>query len=125
MKTIIAITVLFVAFTSTLNASKYEEAMKTNIEKIFKAQNVEELHSLANKFERIAQAETDKWLPGYYAAYCYVEASFKYEDDAKSVHRELDRAQVFIDELMKKKEDESEIYALQALIYQLRITISG
>lgn len=37
-------------------------------------------------------------------------------------HEQLDKAQSIIDQLQKKKENESEIFALQAFVYQLRIT---
>lgn len=122
MKTIIALTFMVAAFAGSVSASDYEEVMKANIEKIFKTQTAEELVALANQFERIAQAEKDKWLPGYYAAYCYVESSHHYQGDAREIHNQLDKAQAIMDELLNKYENESEINALQSLIYQLRIT---
>lgn len=125
MKTII--TVLLMAIAGTAFSSKYEEAMKTNIDKMNRLSSSVELQNLAAQFERIGNAEPDKWLPDYYTAYCYVFSTVfdNMDKDAKTV--QLDKAQTLIDELMKKYSKESEIHALQAFLYQLRITdmISG
>jgi len=120
MKTII--TILFLAIATTALSSKYEEAMKANIEKMYQLQTSEELQTLANQFERIGNAEASEWLPKYYAAYCFVRSTFFGEMDADTKHAQLDKAQKFIDELLKTNEKESEIYTLQALLFQLRIT---
>jgi len=120
MKTII--TLLLVAITSTVFSSKYEEVMKTNIEKMYRLTSASELQALGNQFERIGNAETDKWLPDYYAAYCFVRSTFFGEMEKDAKNEQLDKAQELIDGLMKTKSDESELYALQALLYQLRIT---
>ena len=120
MKTIL--TLLLAAITCTAFSSKYEEAMLTNIDKMNSLTSSAELQSLATQFERIGNAETDKWLPNYYAAYCYVYSTVfdSLNNDAKKV--QLDKAQAIIDNIVKKFSTESEIYALQAFLYQLRIT---
>ncbi len=120
MKTII--TLLLVAITSTAFSSKYEEVMKTNIEKMYQLTSASELQALGNQFERIGNAEADKWLPDYYAAYCFVRSTFFGEMDKDTKNAQLDKAQELIDGLMKTNSNESELYALQALLYQLRIT---
>ncbi|WP_346856409.1 hypothetical protein [uncultured Draconibacterium sp.] len=120
MKTII--TIFLVAIATVAFSSKYEETMKTNIDKLYALNSSVELQALANQFERIGMAEQDKWLPSYYAAYCFVRSTFLDEMDADAKHKQLDKAQSLIDELQKKYSEESEICALQALVYQLRIT---
>ncbi len=122
MKTIIALTVLLSVLTSIAFSSNYEEAMKTNILKINESKNAADFTTLANQFERIANAENDKWLPGYYAAFCYTWATTVGEMPADDKHKLLDLAQAQIDVLMKSNKTETEIFALQAFIYQLRIT---
>lgn len=122
MKTIILITVLFAACTSYAYSTNYEEVMKTNISKINEMKSSTELTTLANQFQRISNAEKDKWLPGYYAAYCYVASTFYGEMSADDKHKQLDFAQAEIDKLLKTNSKESEIFALQAFIYQIRIT---
>lgn len=120
MKTII--TILLVAITTTAFSSKYEETMKTNINKIYTITNSIELQALANQFERIGNAEQEQWLPAYYSAYCFVRSTFFDEMEADDKHKQLDKAQRIIDVLLKKQDKESEIYALQTLVFQLRIT---
>ena len=120
MKTII--TLLFVAIASTAFSSKYEEIMKTNIDKLYELNSSVELQALANQFERISNAEPDKWLPDYYAAYCYIRSTFFDEMDADAKHVQLDKAQQIVDKLLKSNDNESEVYTLQALLFQLRIT---
>lgn len=120
MKTII--TILLVAISTTVFSSKYEETMKTNIDKLYQLHTSAELQALANQFERIGNAEQDKWLPNYYAAYCFIRSTFFDEMDADAKHTQLDKAQALVDQLIKTNDDESEIYALQALLYQIRIT---
>ncbi len=122
MKTIITLTVLLGVFTSTSFASSYEEAMKTNIEKMKQTSSSEEFTQLAGQFQRIANAEKSKWLPGYYAAYCYVNTTFVSEMKPEQIQEQLDLAQAEIDNIMKIAPEESEIYVLQAFIFQLRIT---
>lgn len=122
MKTILASIILLTVFTTNLYSSNYEEVMKTNIEKMYNSQSSAELLVLANRFERIAQAEKDKWLPGYYAAYCFTSSTFFDKMEADEKHKKLDKAQSLLDELKKNFKKESEIFALQALVYQLRIT---
>jgi len=120
MKTIL--TILFVTIGSTVFSSRYEEAMKTNIDKMYNLTISVELQALANQFERIGNAEKDQWLPSYYSAYCFVRSTFFDNPEADDIHKQLDKAQIILDQLKKKFENESEIYALQALVYQLRIT---
>jgi len=122
MKTIFASIILLTVFTTHVFSSNYKEVMKTNIEKMYESQSSAELLALANRFERISQAEKDKWLPGYYAAYCFTSSTFFDKMEADEKHKQLDKAQNFLDQLKKNFKKQSEIFALQALVYQLRIT---
>lgn len=122
MKTIISIAVLTLFVSVNTFAASYEEAMAANLQKISNAKTVAEFTALANQFERIANAEPGKWHPRYYAAFCHVNAvtNIKMETDEK--HTLLDLAQAQLDLLLKTFSDESEIFALQSFVYQLRIT---
>jgi hypothetical protein len=122
MKTTITLTIFLALFAFQGFSSNYEEVMKTNIDNIAGAKSFGEMNELANQFERVANAEQDKWLPGYYAAYCFVQSTFMEKMENEQVHQQLDKAQTHIDKLLKNFDKESEIYALQALVYQLRIT---
>jgi hypothetical protein len=122
MKTILMFTILMTAFSSTVFSANYEETMKVNIQKLNTEFTISGLTSLANQFERIANAETGKWHPGYYTAYCYVWATAVGKMPAEDKHKLLDLAQSQMDILQKTFKKESEIFALQAFVYQMRIT---
>ena len=77
---------------------------------------------MANQFERIANAEAGEWLPGYYAAYCYVVLSFK-EQEAGKKEKLLQKSEDLISQILQIKPDESEIFALQGMLYQSYISI--
>lgn len=122
MKTILMFTVLMTAFSAAVFSATYEDAMKANIQKLNTEFTASGLTNLAGQFERIANAETGKWHPRYYTAYCYVWATAVSELPADDKHKLLDMAQVQMDALLKTFKTESEIFALQAFIYQMRIT---
>ena len=119
MKTLFSI--ILVVSSLFASANNYTETMKTSIDKIFKAKTVTELDQIAGLFYRIGEKEQTEWLPYYYSAYAYTHSTF-FMKDADSIDVVLDKAQAIMDKLVKKKEDESEVHVLQALIYSLRIT---
>jgi len=65
-------TVLFLVMLVSLAASaqndKYSQVMQKNIALLDSAKTIDELTSLAATFDRIGDAEKNKWLPYYYAA---------------------------------------------------------
>ena len=123
MKNIIIILVIATISSLKSFAGNYEETMGKNIQKLYQTQNTEELIALANTFDRIAQKEINKWLPFYYTAYSNVSILFFSPDlSAEDKNHYLDNAQKKLDEALKLNDEESENYALQALIYQMRIT---
>jgi len=125
MKTIIISVFLIGAISATVFSVNYEETMKVNIQKLNTEFTTSGLTSLAGQFERIANAEPGKWQPRYYAAYCYVWATAISEMPAGDKHKLLDLAQAQMDILLKSVKNESEIFVLQAFLYQMRITDMG
>ncbi len=122
MKRILIVSVLLIACKANVFSSNYKEIMTANIQKLNATTSVTELKSLANQFERIANAESSKWQPRYYAAYCFVWATAANDIPASEKHGLLDLAQAQIDILVKSFKNESEISVLQAFTYLLRIT---
>jgi len=119
MKTIVLLTVLLISHLTLAN--DYQKTMRTNITKLEKSTSINEMNQLAALFMRIADVEKKEWLPSYYASYAYARSTH-FMHDADSIDSALDHAQAILDDLLKEKEDESEVYVLQAFIYQLRIT---
>ena len=123
MKTITILIAILIATSVTTFAGSYEETMSKTIVQLYQTQSSEELITLGNTFDRIAQKEADKWLPYYYAAYANLSVLFFSQnlssDEKNSI---LDKAQQELNQALKLNERESEIYVLQAFIYQMRIT---
>ncbi len=118
----------FIIFAFVVNAGTAQEEssymmIMVKHKKSFKmARTEQDFQRLANDFERIANVETDQWHPLYYAALCYINMSFITDDnDQKDAY--LDNAQSFIDKALLIYPDESELFVLQALLYQGKIQI--
>jgi hypothetical protein len=119
----ILIYLLFLAFSSGLTAQDNSSYMMVMVKqkKAFRMARTElDYQELANTFERVASAETDQWHPLYYAGLCYVNMSL-INKNPEVMDTYLDQAQAFIDQAIAIYPDESEIYVLQALLYQGRI----
>lgn len=59
---------LLVSLAAGAQNDKYSQVMQKNITLLDSAKTIDELTSLAATFDRIGDAEKDKWLPYYYAA---------------------------------------------------------
>ncbi len=117
MKTIASVFLIITASLSTFSQTDYEAAMREGLDSLSRIKSLEDFQYVANHFERIAQAETGKWLPGYYAAYCYVVLSFK-EQEPPRKEKLLSKSEGLINQILEIKPDESEIFALQGMLYQ-------
>jgi hypothetical protein len=120
-------TILFVFLTASItlgvySQTGYEAAMKEGLDSLNHIRNLEDFQNVANQFERIANAEAGEWLSGYYAAYCYVVLSFK-EQEAGKKEKLLQKSEDLISQILQIKPDESEIFALQGMLYQSYISI--
>lgn len=125
MKTlVILITVTLFSITSFAQNEKYVSSMKASIEQMFEAKSIADYQKAANKFEMIGKKESSEWLPQYYGAQCYILMSFV-EKDGDRKDELLDKAQNFIDNALKIKENESELYVLQGWLHQGRIMVSA
>lgn len=126
MKRMIMLTILFVGTFHLLFATNFEQAMAENIQKMYSANSIDELSTVANQFERIAASDNDQWLPAYYQAYSYISMLYIKQGmptDKKAAL--LDKAQTILDGLKKRFENESELFVLQGLVYQMRISDEG
>lgn len=104
------------------NDGKYEQAMKKNIEIVYKAKTAGEIQEAVNSFERIALAEKDHWEPSYYAAFGYIMMSNQETDGAKK-DTYLDLALASIEKAKKIAPNDSEIVALEGFVHMMRVTV--
>ena len=119
------ITLLFTLLITSIAfaQSKYEDAMKRNLAIMDTAQSMASLQMLANSFERIGNAEKNKWLPYYYAAYTTTRMSYLMPDKSQ-VDGVLDKAQQFIDKADTIEPNNSEIVTIKAFVLSARIMVN-
>jgi cytochrome c-type biogenesis protein CcmH/NrfG len=122
-KFVFMLVLVFVNLAVQAQSATYQTAMNQALTDLEKANTIADFQQLANQLDRIQAAEPKEWLPGYYAAFATIQMSFKEADNAKR-DLYLDKAQQYIDNARQLNPKESEIYALQALLYQGRIQVS-
>jgi hypothetical protein len=87
MKIILAAALLMTASLVFAQTDKYNDAMKTNLEKFGTVKTTEEYQALAATFERIGDAEKTQWLPYYYSGLALLTPGWsdtKLDKDANS-----------------------------------------
>ena len=118
MKHLIIIVTLLIS--GLLSAqSNYEKGMQKAFE-LWGSNPIE----AANLFERIANAETDNWLPAYYAAQVNITSSFGEKDEQK-LSAQLKKAQDLINDATAISKDNAEILVLQALLHTAWVAYDG
>lgn len=119
---IIATIVLNVAYTLA-GSPEYKNAMIETIKTMDSAKTGTDLMAIAGKFELIASNENTEWLPLYYAAFCYTRASFEIKEEDK---RDLacDRSIELINNALKLRPSESELYTLMGFAYIAKLNVS-
>jgi hypothetical protein len=123
-KTILTIAVIFLAMFSQAANPEFMKVMGETLAQYQYCKNVDDFQSLANKFERIANAEKGEWLPLYYHAHCYILMSFIETTDAKKKDEYLDAAEKSIEKILVMAPGEAEVYALQGFLYTGRLVIN-
>ncbi|MCF8302550.1 MAG: hypothetical protein K9I94_04670 [Bacteroidales bacterium] len=124
MKTLaLSMIVLLASMLGIAQSENYEKAMMANIETMNQAGEAEQMMEVANKFERIANAEEDQWHPWYYAAYCAAVSTYM-GVEKENIDQRLDQAQSFLDKAFKLENDNDELYVLQGFIHQARIQVN-
>ncbi|HNG62376.1 MAG TPA: hypothetical protein PLK54_01420, partial [Ferruginibacter sp.] len=115
-KIILAVAFLSAAAAVSAQSERYMAAMKSNIAAIDTSfRNPANLLSLANNFERIANAEKNQWLPYYYAALCQVNYAYMEQDKSK-IDAIADKATLLIDKADSLSPDNSEISCVKSMI---------
>jgi hypothetical protein len=110
MKSIFFSLMMFGTLVSSAQSDKYVAAMEKNLHLFDTAKTTADLLSVANTFERIADAEKTQWLPYYYAGLVLSTAGWndpKMDKDANST-----RINTLCDEA-EALDKNSEIYVLR------------
>lgn len=118
MKNLLLLTFLITSI--GFSQSKYEVGMQ----KAFDLWQEDKVWEAANMFERITQAEQEKWLPPYYVAQINVIKSFGEKDKTK-ISAQLEKAQDFINLAKTNSNENPEILVLEAQWYTAWIAFDG
>lgn len=113
-----------IIFTTSLFSQdeRFIKAMESSLAVLDTTTSMEILVETANRFERIAIAEKNQWLPYYYSAQVNAIVSFMEKDNTKKDNI-LDKAQSLINKADSLSPDNSEIYTIKGLILQARIMV--
>jgi hypothetical protein len=114
---------IFISFSGKAQMNDYVSNMLIAKKMCDTATKENTLITAANYFERIAFINPDKWLPYYYAAYCYTRISHMNKDtDKRDVW--VDKAQMNIDKAYEIDPKNSEILVMKGFVLQSRMDIS-
>jgi len=114
--------IITLMFSQILSAqSTYETGMNKAFE-LWKSGQPDEA---SNLFERIATAESDNWLPSYYAAQVLILDSFTKLKDKQALEAQLKKAQTFLDDAVSRSKDNPENMVLQAMLHTAYVASDG
>lgn len=125
-KTIFTIAFFIASFISkATDNERFMQAMGQTLMELWRAKDVISIQEVANKFERIANAETAEWLPNYYAGMCYTLISMRQKEGSEK-DKFLDKSDSFIEKLSKQNvTNQDEVEVLKAQNYMMRISVDG
>ena len=119
---IIAIVLILASQFASADNGKFIEAMRKQIDAVYKAQTIDEFRAAVNGFERIGAAEKNKWEPYYYSAFGYIMMATREQDNGRK-DSYLDEAMKAIEAGEKLAPQESELAALKGFAYMMRVTV--
>ncbi|HEV7781003.1 MAG TPA: hypothetical protein VGO58_07035 [Chitinophagaceae bacterium] len=108
-------------------SERYTKAMEVLVPAIDSTRDHDALITLANSFERIANAEKAQWLPFYYAALANVNAGYTFSmdgsfgDKASSIDPLADKAETLLNKAEELSKDNSEIWVVKKMLASLRL----
>ncbi len=120
MKQVLVIISMFIAGMVAAQ-SKYEAAMGKGLEQLQAAKTADDMTTASAFFERIGDAEKDKWLPYYYAAYSnYLTGWMNPKADKDKVG---EKSKDLISKAETIEPNNSEIFCLRQMVAILQMTV--
>ena len=95
--------------------------MKKGLEDAKIAKNSQEMLASSAFFERIANAEKDKWLPYYYAAYFHIIATWM--DEKSDKDKEANKALELIIKAEALEQNNAELFCLRNMIGTMQMIV--
>lgn len=122
-----SISLLLLAGVSFSQSDKYMQAMQSRLKSMDELKDPAELKDLSAAFERIGDAEKNKWQPYYYAALSmaiggYNLSNVTTDNKAAAIDPFADKAEMLLNKAMTLSPDNSELYVLKKMINTLKMT---
>jgi hypothetical protein len=114
MKTLILLIALVLSATSLNAQSKYETAMTKAMDQYKAGKTAKDMLDVSALFERIAEAEKDKWLPYYYAALTNNMASWI--DEKSDKDKLAEKSLVLVAKAEALEANNAELFCLRNMI---------
>ncbi|HXC04640.1 MAG TPA: hypothetical protein VNZ86_07790 [Bacteroidia bacterium] len=112
----------FLLFSVTAQNKRFVASMEKNIKMMDTCKSVSGYQQTSNAFERIANAEKKEWLPPYYTALCHIFMATMQTGD--KIDEYCDIAERYVNKADSLSPNNSEVYALKALLYSSRIGVN-
>ncbi len=101
--------------------TRYESGMANGLTQLKSAKSAEDMTAASSFFERIGDAEKDKWLPYYYAAYSNYLTGWMNPKADKDKVAEKSKDLISKAELLEK--NNSELFCLKQMVAILQMTV--
>ena len=111
-------------FLSAQETNRYQQEMQQTLALYDSVKTLADYQNIVNRFERVATAEKEEWLPGYYAGLTYVYMSFVrgLEDDARDEY--LDLAQNWVEKCQELSPNNAELVVLEGYVKMAKVSVS-
>ena len=123
-KIILSIAIILSVFTGKSQSQQFSGAMGEALGQYADCKSIDDFQALGNRFGLIANNEKTEWLPLYYQAHCYIIMSFMEPSDAAKKDNYLDMAEKSITKMIELAPKESEVFALQSMLYSARLVVN-
>lgn len=128
MKKVFSFIVTLLLITASFAQSdKYTKAMEALVPSIDTTRSYDGLITLANSFERIANAEKTQWLPFYYAALANLNATYTFTmdgsfgDKTADIDPLADKAEALLNMADELNKNNSEIWCVKKMLASARM----
>lgn len=112
---------LLISISVFAQSDKYTEVMTSSIKQYSEAKSADEMIAIAQKFERIANAEKTQWLPFYYSSLIKTRMSFMGIGGDKDVV--ADEAQALIEKAENLSKNNCEILCVKSMIATAKMVV--
>jgi len=112
------------AETETTKDSKYESFMKETLALYDSVKTLSDYQEIVNRFDRIASAESEEWLPLYYAGLTNIYMSFVNGLESEQRDDYLEKALDYVNRAEALEGETSEIVLLRGYVFMAKVSVN-